>query len=55
MKYTEYAKYCNEGKLLATFSEDIQEVINRVFDDVDENLISSQILSYTRIILSTTI
>ena len=37
MRYTEYAKYCNEGKLLATLSKEIQEVINRVCDDVDEN------------------
>ena len=37
MKYTEYSKQCNEGKLLATLSEDIQEVINRVCDDVDED------------------
>lgn len=37
MKYTEYAKQCNEGKLLSTLSDDIQENINRVYSDVDEN------------------
>ena len=37
MKYTEYAKYCNEGKLLATLSKEIQEVINGACDDVDED------------------
>lgn len=37
MKYTEYAKYYNEGKILATLSDDIQENINRCYDDVDEN------------------
>lgn len=37
MKYTEYAKYCDEGELLAKLSKEIQEVINRVCGDVDEN------------------
>lgn len=37
MKYTEYAKYCDEGKLLAKLYKEIQEVINRVCGDVDEN------------------
>ena len=37
MKYTEYAKQCNEGKILAALSDDIQENINRCYDDVDEN------------------
>lgn len=36
MKYTEYAKQCNEGKLLATRSKEIQEVINRVCDNGEE-------------------
>lgn len=37
MKYTEFAKYCNEGKLLATLSKNIQDNINRVCSDEDEN------------------
>lgn len=37
MKYTEFAKYCNEGKLLATLSDEIKENINRVYSDVGEN------------------
>lgn len=37
MKYTEYAKQCNEGKLLATLSKEIQEVINRACDNGEED------------------
>lgn len=37
MKYTEYARQCSEGKILAALSDDIQENINRCYDDVDEN------------------